>query len=83
MKELAQGGTKMRTEGEIAAFGVAFVCLCVGLRIGSVGVTAPTAEEELRGIQRARELLAQVALRPGLDEPNPCSTSVVVVRLRS
>ncbi|KAL1514522.1 hypothetical protein AB1Y20_003620 [Prymnesium parvum] len=60
VKELAQGGTKMRSEAEVASFGVAFVCLCLGLPIGSVGAAVPSAEEEQRGIQRAREILAQM-----------------------
>uniref|UniRef100_A0A7S3AJF1 Helicase C-terminal domain-containing protein n=1 Tax=Haptolina ericina TaxID=156174 RepID=A0A7S3AJF1_9EUKA len=70
IKELAQGGTKMRSEQEIAAFGVAFVCLCVGLPIGTVGVVVPSAEEEQKGIQRARELLSQMGCAmPTLSPP--------------
>lgn len=67
IKELAQGGTKMRTEMEVASFGVAFVCLCLGIPIGSVGGGVPTADEELKGIQRAREILAQARGWRGAD----------------
>lgn len=59
IKEAAQGGTRMRTEDEIAAFGVAFVCLCLGVAIGSVGVPPTRGNEvETEGIERAREVLA-------------------------
>ena len=55
----AGGGTRMRSEDDVALFGVAFVCLCVGVPIGSVGAAAPSAAES-EGVSKARELLASL-----------------------
>ena len=58
-------GTKLRAEEEIAQFGIAFVCLCLGVPVGSVGqvdgegAAAPN-DAEVEGIQKARELLGQM-----------------------
>ena len=38
VREAAQGGTKLRTDAEVEAFGIAFVCLCVGVPVGPIGV---------------------------------------------
>jgi hypothetical protein len=44
IKDSAQGGTKLRQEEEIANFATAFVCLCVGVPVGTVGhVGGPNA----------------------------------------
>ena len=57
----AQGGTKLRTEEEVALFGFAFICLCVGVPIGSVGqLTGGASAAEADGIVKARELLMQM-----------------------
>ena len=76
IKEGAQGGTRLREESEIASFAVAFVCLCVGVPVGTIGQLAapgaapdaaagetPGGEAELEGIGKARELLAQMGCR--------------------
>ena len=73
IKEGAQGGTRLREESEIASFATAFVCLCVGVPVGTVGQLAapgaaadaasgitPGGEAELEGIGKARELLQQM-----------------------
>jgi chromodomain-helicase-DNA-binding protein 7 len=78
IKEYAGGATKLRDDVEVARFGVAFVCLCVGVPIAGVGggdkgdarlgIPAggpPLGEQEIEGIAKARELLSQL----GCDAP--------------
>jgi hypothetical protein len=70
IKETAQGGTRLRTEAELAAFGLAFLCLCVGVPIGGVGGVseggssipvggAPSAAER-EGVAASREVLREM-----------------------
>lgn len=81
VKEAAGGGTRLRTEAEIAAFGLAFVCLCSGVQIGAVGgeggaapagaacgaATQSTAARE--DVAAAHEVLREIGCRvPSLSQ---------------
>ena len=57
IKREAGGATTLRTDEELHRFGLAFVCLCCGVPIGSVGQTAGQVEAEVEGIAKARDVL--------------------------
>ena len=60
IKEAAQGGTRLRSDEELERFGIAFICLCVGVPIASVGGASGRGEQESEGIAKAREVLRSV-----------------------
>ena len=60
IKEAAAGGTRLRGDDEVERFGVAFICLCVGVQIGAVGGTNGRKPDEEEGIAKAREALRAV-----------------------
>ena len=71
IKEAAQGGTRLRGDDELERFGTAFVCLCVGVPIASVGGPETiSGEAEADGIAKAREMLRVLGGKTAL--PRPC-----------